>query len=104
MHAQQDTLLQQYKGVYKFPDGSIVPSVEITVDNGIVTIHSQMGEAALEKISRDTFSLPIYEAMVYFIRDAETKVNGIKIETHDLVLEGKKEGSSFALYRKDRNY
>ncbi len=104
MQAQQDSSLQEYKGTYKFPDGSIVPSVEITLDNGSVIINSQMGSATLEKISKDTFSLTVYNATVYFIRDADKKVNAIKIETPDLILEGKKEGAGFAYIRTRKIY
>lgn len=99
LHAQEDTLLQQYKGVYKFPEGSIVTSVEISIENGILVANSSMGTAALEKISKDTFSLPTYNGMVYFTRNAETKVDGIRIVVQDIILEGKKEGAGIVMYR-----
>ena len=34
LHAQ-DTTSAQYVGKYIFPDGSVVPSVEVTLDNGL---------------------------------------------------------------------
>jgi len=35
--------------------------------------------------------------MVYFTRDSLKKVNGIKIEVQDTILEGKKEGLDLAV-------
>jgi hypothetical protein len=35
--------------------------------------------------------------MVYFTRDSLKKVNGIKIEVQDTILEGKKESLDFAI-------
>jgi hypothetical protein len=91
MQAQEDTSLQQYTGVYKFPDGSVVPSVEIVLVNGALSANSSMGSAPLEKISRDTFNLPTYNGMIYFTRTAG-KITGLKVETQEVVLEGKKDG------------
>jgi hypothetical protein len=104
VHAQEDTTLKQYTGTYKFPDGSIVPSVEITLNNGLLTANSQMGPAGLEKISKDTFSLPAYNGMIYFTRDANNKVNGLRVEAQDVILEGKKEGMGLAWLRSGKIY
>ena len=90
LHAQ-DTTLNEYVGTYKFPEGSVVLSVDIKIDNGTLMVSSSAGSSALEKISKDTFNLVSYSGTVYFTRDADKKVNGIKIEVQDTVLEGKKE-------------
>jgi hypothetical protein len=90
LHAQ-DTTLNEYVGTYKFPEGSVVLSVDIKIENGGLMANSSAGSSALEKISKDTFNLVSYSGTVYFTRDADKKVNGIKIEVQDTVLEGKKE-------------
>jgi hypothetical protein len=95
LHAQ-DTTLNEYVGTYKFPEGSVVPSVDIKIENGALMANSSAGSSALEKVSRDTFNLVSYNGMVYFTRDADKKVNGIKIEVQDTVLEGKKETAGLA--------
>jgi hypothetical protein len=91
--AQQDSLLKEYVGVYKFPDGSPVPSVEITIQDGNLFGNSANGSASLVKMSKDTFSIPSYNGMAYFKRNADGKVNGIKIELTDVTMEGEKEGA-----------
>jgi len=91
----QDSTLKEYTGVYKFPEGSMVSSVEIVLNGNSLLVNSSIGSVGIEKISKDTFSLPTYEGMVYFSR-TEAKITGIKIEVHDVVLEGKKEDADFA--------
>jgi Domain of unknown function (DUF3471) len=93
----QDTTLNEYVGTYKFPEGSVVLSVDIKIENGALMANSSAGSSALEKISKDTFNLVSYSGTVYFTRDADKKVNGIKIEVQDTVLEGKKENAGLAV-------
>ena len=96
----QDSTLQEYTGKYKFPPGGMIPEVDITLSNDILTITAVLGSAPLEKVSRDTFLIPSYgNAMVYFYRNAESKVNAIKIDTGNDVMEGKKEGMAAAWIR-----
>jgi len=89
----QDTTLNEYVGTYKFPEGSVVLSVDIKLENGALSASSSAGSSPLEKISKDTFNLVSYSGTVFFTRDADKKVNGIKIEVQDTVLEGKKESA-----------
>ena len=99
VHAQEDTTLKEYVGVYKFPDGSAVPSIEITIQNGALFGSSTGGSAALTKVSKDTFSIPSYNGMAYFKRTPEAKIKGIKIELPDVLLEGDKEGAQAWMQR-----
>ena len=55
--AQADTTLNEYKGTYRFPDGSTVSSVEVTVQNNSLQIASSIGTSALPRINKDTFNL-----------------------------------------------
>jgi hypothetical protein len=92
-------------GVYKFPDGSAVPSIEITIQNGSLFGSSANGSATLTKVSKDTFSILSYNGMAYFKRNADAKIKGIKIELPDVLLEGDKEGAQAWLQRKEpRSY
>ena len=87
----QDDPLKEYVGVYKFPDGSVIPSVEVKLENGVLVGYSSMGSSALEKIGKDTFSIVTYNGMAYFGRNSDGAVSGVRIEVQDLILEGKKE-------------
>ena len=51
--AQQDTTLAQYVGKYKFPDGSVVADVAVTIDNGALVMGSSAGNSTLEKESEE---------------------------------------------------
>jgi hypothetical protein len=90
VNAQEDPL-KEYVGVYKFPEGSVIPSVEIKLENGVLVGYSQMGSAALDKIGKDTFSITTYNGMAYFSRNSDNAITGVRIEVQDLILEGKKE-------------
>lgn len=93
----QDTTLNEYVGTYTFPEGSMVTSVEIKIENGGLMASSSAGSSALEKISRDTFNLVSYSGTVYFIRNSEQKIDSIRINTQDVILEGKKQSGGSAL-------
>ena len=99
VHAQEDSTLKEYTGIYKFPDGSAVPSIEITIQNGSLFGSSSGGSASLTKVSKDTFSIPSYNGMAYFKRTPEAKIKGIKIELPDVTLEGDKESAQAWLQR-----
>ena len=87
----QDTTLNEYVGTYTFPEGGPVTTVDVKIENGSLMASSSAGSSILEKASKDTFNLVAYNGMVYFTRDSLKKVNGIKIEVQDTILEGKKE-------------
>jgi hypothetical protein len=93
----QDTTLTEYVGTYTFPEGGPVTTVEVKLENGSLTASSSAGSSILERVSKDTFNLVAYSGMVYFTRDSSKKVNGIKIEVQDTILEGKKESLDFAI-------
>jgi hypothetical protein len=84
--------LVEYKGVYKFPPGSVTESVEITIQNGALFGSSSAGSATFVRVNKDTFSLPEHDGTAYFSRNANKKVNHIHIEIGDTILDGDKEG------------
>lgn len=95
-----DTTLKEYTGKYNFPEGTMIASAEVTVEGGALFVTSSAGSASLAKISKDTFSIPTYNGMCYFKRNAEGKVSGIRIEVQDMVMEGEKENAQAWLRKK----
>ena len=91
--------LQEYIGVYKFPPGSEMTSLEITVVNGGLFGTTNMGSGSLVRVNKDTFSIPEHNGIAYFSRNAEKKVVRIHLEVGELILDGEKENSSFAIQR-----
>jgi hypothetical protein len=83
----QDSL-KQYVGKYKFPEGSVVPEIEVVLDNGALSFNSMMGNTPVEKTKGDEFSIPQYNGTATFIRNEAKKIVGLKIEAQGTVLEG----------------
>jgi hypothetical protein len=100
LHAQEDTTLKEYTGKYNFPEGSVVAFLEVTIQDGSLFGNSPAGGATLSKISRDTFSIPSYSGMVYFIRNADNKIKSLRLVVNELDIEGTKENSTGWLKRK----
>ena len=104
VRAQKDSL-SEYTGTYKFPEGNVVPTVDITVQDQALFVTSNMGSAAMPHVSKDTFSIPeYYNAVVYFIRDQQGKVVKIHIEANGTTVEGQRQGGSIAFAKPRRRY
>jgi len=88
-HAIADTL-QQYTGKYKFPDGSIVTEVTVTLDSNSLTISSVMGSSELRKTNTDVFEIVVYGGIATFKRNTEGKIIGLNIVVGDINIEGTK--------------
>ena len=82
--------LQEYTGKYKFPDGSVVSEVNIVLENGVLSATSVMGNSELKRVEGDIFEVIAYGGKATFKRSPEGKVNGVKIEVDDIILEGPK--------------
>ncbi len=89
--AQDTDTLKQYVGKFNFPEGSIVPSVSVTAENGKLSFSSIQGTGSLEKLGVDSFSIPEYQGTCKFVRNAEQKVTGVVIDVMNYHLEGTKE-------------
>jgi len=90
----QTDSLKEYTGKYKFPEGSVVTEVNITIENGVLFAGSAMGSSELKKIEKDLFEVVAYAGKAIFKRNEEAKLIGVRIEVEDLILEGTKEVSS----------
>lgn len=97
VNAQQDSL-QKYTGKYKFPDGSVVAEISITIENGILTATSVMGTTELKKTdTENVFEIVVYGGTATFRKNTEGKITGVQILVGDINIEGTKtEGLSTA--------
>ena len=96
--AQTDTL-QQYAGAYVFPDGSVVPSVEVKWDNGSLTMESAAGNSSLTQVGIESFSIVEFSVIAVFKRGDDKKINGVYIDAAGYILEGKKQFNGIFLSR-----
>ena len=93
VHAQTDSL-KQYTGTYKFPDGSVVTEITVSLDSTVLTANSAMGSSELKKSQGDVFEIVAYGGLATFKRNAENKIAGVLIQVGDITMEGTKtEGS-----------
>lgn len=51
-NSQTDSL-SQYTGKYVFPDGSVVPSVDVTLSDGALSMSSAAGSSGLTQLGVD---------------------------------------------------
>ena len=87
--AQTDSL-QQYVGKYKFPDGSPVTEITVTVEKGLLMAGSAMGSTEFKPTSsRDVFEIVAYGGTATF-RKKEGKVTSVFIQVGDTEIEGTK--------------
>lgn len=98
--AQTDTSLNQYTGLYKFPEGSATPSVDISIQNSALYASSSIGSATMVRMGRDTFSLPDHGGTAYFFRNEAGHVTRIRVLVGELDLEGTREGGPIAWIRR----
>jgi hypothetical protein len=89
VNAQTDSL-QQYTGKYKFPDGSPVTEITVTLEAGVLTANSAMGSSELKKTEGDVFEIVAYGGLATFKRNTESKITSVLIQVGDINMEGTK--------------
>ncbi len=89
IHAQNDSL-QQFVGTYKFPDGSVVSSVAVSMEDSTLKMSSEAGNSSLSRLGIDSFVIDRFNGTAIFKRDNDRKVNGVHIEAMGYVLDGEK--------------
>ena len=100
--SQADSL-KEYTGKYKFPEGSAVLEVIVTIENGVLFATSSAGNSELKKIEKDIFEIVAFSGKAYFKRNNDAKLSGVRIEVEDVILEGtKSEEPAYQLERKRR--
>ena len=85
----QDTL-QHYAGKYKFPEGSVVTELTVSVENGVLMASSPIGNAELKKMETDIFEIVGYGGTATFKRNGDGKVVTVQIVVGDINIEGQK--------------
>lgn len=89
VNAQTDSL-QQYTGKYKFPDGSPVTEITVTVENGLLMAASAMGSTEFRPTTTpDVFEIVAYGGTATF-KKKEGKVTSLQILVGDINMEGTK--------------
>lgn len=92
----KDSTLQDFVGKYKFPEGSVVTEVTVSMEGEGLIMGSSIGNSTLVKISEDLFSLTAYDGTAKFNRDSNKKVVGVSINAGGYALEGtRSEGIAF---------
>ncbi len=86
----KDSTLNDFVGKYKFPDGSIVTEVVVSMEGEGLIMGSSVGNSTLVKTGEDLFSITAYDGTAQFKRDANKKVIGVNINAGGYVLEGSK--------------
>lgn len=92
LHAQTDSA-QQYIGKYSFPDGSVIPYVDVASENGSLSMTSTIGSSALNRLGVDSFEVVQYAGIAVFKRGEDKSVNGVHIEAAGYILEGQKQAN-----------
>ena len=87
--AQVDSL-QEYTGKYKFNEGSPVPLITVTVQNGGLYASSDAGNSTLTRSEGDVFSIDAFAGVATFTRNTDRKIVGVKIEVDGAAFEGSK--------------
>lgn len=97
-NAQTDSL-QQYTGTYVFADGSPVPSVDVTLADGALSMGSAAGTSALTQLGVDSFLIVQFSGTAVFRRGEDTKVNAVHIEAAGYIMDGKKQANGLWIFR-----
>lgn len=98
----QDTTFKEFTGKYVFPDGSVVPDVDVILESSGLTMTSSAGSSSLVKLGVDSFQIVEFSGTAVFKRGDDKNVNGVHIEAMGYILDGNKvpSGWVFRLYYK----
>ena len=93
----QDSL-QQYTGKYVFPDGSVVPDVEVILSGNALTMTSVSGTSSLVQLGVDSFQIVEFSGTSVFKRNDDKKINAVHIEAMGYVLDGQKQATGVWIF------
>lgn len=98
IHAQTDSL-NEYTGSYVFPSGNVIPSVEVILTDGSLSMTSTAGTSSLTKLGIDSFEITEFSGTAVFKRNEEKKINGVHIEAMGYVMDGEKQENGVWIFR-----
>ncbi len=93
-HAQtkkDSTTFTDYYGKFKFEAGSPIDEANIIWNGSSLVISTSMGDATMELLGTDSFSMSYENGTILFKRGDDKKVNQIVILVSGTTLEGKKD-------------
>ena len=85
--------LEDFVGKYVFPDGSVVPDVDVILSSNALTMTSSAGTSALVELGIDSFQIVEFSGFAVFKRGDDKKVNAVHIEAGGYVLDGQKKSN-----------
>lgn len=90
--------LEDFVGKYVFPEGSVVPDVDVAISGSALTMSSAAGSSSLVELGVDSFQIVEFSGIAVFKRGEDKKVNAVHIEAGGYVLDGqKKSGGGWTL-------
>ena len=94
--AQSDTLsLKEYTGKYLFPEGNPVSEISVTMESGILTATSVMGNSELKKTdTKDVFEVVAYAGTATFNRGEDGKIKTLRVQVQDVDMEGTRDATA----------
>ena len=98
VNAQTDSL-QQYIGKYAFPDGSVVPSVDVALSDGTLSMSSAAGSSALTQLGVDSFEIVQFTGIAVFKRGEDKTINGVHIEAAGYIMDGQKQPNGIWIFK-----
>ncbi len=95
VHIQSDsTAMVEFKGNYKFKENPMVQNVTVRIEKDKLVADPGDGnvyDLSKNKEKADTFSIEELGATVLFVRDANNKITGMKVEVQGSELVADKE-------------
>jgi len=85
--------LTDFVGKYTFPDGSVVPEVDVTLSDNVLTMASVEGTSVLTELGVDSFQIVEFSGIAIFKRGDDKKVNAVHIEAGGYILDGQKKSN-----------
>jgi hypothetical protein len=98
VNAQTDSL-KEYTGTYVFGDGSPVPSVEVSIADGALSMNSTAGNSPLTLLGVDSFQIVQFSGTAVFRRNEDKKINAVHIEAMGYVMDGQKQANGIWIFR-----
>ena len=90
--------LEDFVGKYVFPDGSVVPEVDVILSNNALTMSSAAGSSVLNELGIDSFQIVEFSGIAVFKRGDDKKVNAVHIEAGGYVLDGQKKSNGIWIF------
>lgn len=83
--------LEDFIGKYIFPEGSVVPEVDVTIVAEVLNMSSVAGASTCTRLGADSFQIDQFSGWAVFKRGEDKRVNGVHIEAGGYILDGQKQ-------------